>query len=126
MAKTKVLLFREQDKTVPLLKWFECLPFEMKTKCLAKIELLASVGHDLRRPHADYLRDGIYELRVRVRNVHYRILYFFFKNAAIVLSHGTTKKDRVPPGEIDKAVMRKSLFEKNPFLHSHSMELDNE
>jgi hypothetical protein len=31
----------------------------------------------LRRPHADYLEDGIYELRWRNGTVQYRILYFF-------------------------------------------------
>ncbi|MGO9257708.1 MAG: type II toxin-antitoxin system RelE/ParE family toxin [Bryobacteraceae bacterium] len=34
------------------------------------------MGRELRRPEADFLRDGIYELRVSLRGVHFRILYF--------------------------------------------------
>jgi hypothetical protein len=35
------------------------------------------MGHELRRPEADFLRDGIYELRASLGGVHHRILYFF-------------------------------------------------
>ena len=45
--------------------------------CRARIELLADLGHELRRPAADYLRDGIYELRAKQGHVQYRLLYFF-------------------------------------------------
>jgi hypothetical protein len=39
---------------------------------------------ELRRPEADYLQDGIYELRVGFQHVNYRMLYFFYKNIAVV------------------------------------------
>jgi hypothetical protein len=34
-------------------------------KCRERIRRLAELGYELRRPHADFLRDGIYELRAK-------------------------------------------------------------
>jgi Gp49-like protein DUF891 len=38
---------------------------------------LRELGNGLRRPEADFLRDGVYELRVSLNHVQYRILYSF-------------------------------------------------
>ena len=76
-------------------------------------------GHELRRPEADFLRDGIYELRVSRRGVHYRILYFFHGAVAAVVSHGLVKEQAVPPEEIDRAIERKKRFEANPSKHTY-------
>ena len=88
-------------------------------KCRVKLERLRDLGHELRRPEADYLRDGIYELRVRVGSVNYRMLYFFHENIAAVVSHGLTKEKRVPPKEIDHAVAAKRRFVQDPSRHTH-------
>ncbi len=66
---------------------------------------LAEYGPELRRPHADYLRDDIYELRVNVQRATVRLFYFFAGRRVIVLTHGIKKKtDEIPRGEIDRAV----------------------
>ena len=65
------------------------------------------------------LRDGIYELRASHHGVHYRVLYFFHGNLAVVLSHGIIKEREVPPKEIDKAIQRKRRFQANPKRHTH-------
>ena len=75
------------------------------------------LGHELRRPEADLLRDGIYELRVRLGSVNYRMLYFFHGRVAAVVSHGLTKEKAVPAGEIDGAIERKKRFEAAPREH---------
>ena len=79
---------------------------------------MRELGHELRRPEADFLRDGIYELRVSLLGVHRRILYFFHGNAAAVVSHGLVKERVVPPKEIDRAIARKKRFEANPSRHT--------
>jgi phage-related protein len=61
-----------------------------------------NMGHELRRPEADYLRDDIYELRASHQGVHCRMLYFFHGTAAIIVSHGLIKEREVPPREIEK------------------------
>ena len=80
------------------------------------------MGHELRRPEADLLRDKIYELRATLQGVHYRLLYFFHGNTAAVLTSGIVKEDRVPPVEIDRAVARKKNFEANPTKHTYAKE----
>jgi len=45
---------------------------------------LAEKGFDMRRPHADLLRDGIYELQASCAGVNYRLLYFFASSAESV------------------------------------------
>ena len=80
------------------------------------------VGHELDRPYAGYLRDGIRELRVRRGSVNYRLLYFFHRNIAAVLSHGLTKEKRVPPRQIDRAIERKKKFEQNPEQYIQEIE----
>lgn len=76
-----------------------------RAKVLAAVDLLEEEGPNLYRPYADYLRDGVHELRVRVSRVRYRVLYFFWDRRDIVLTHGITKKTgRVPETEIDRAV----------------------
>ena len=123
MPRTRVILYRETDGTVPLLQWLDSLPEKIREKCLFRVRRLAILGHELRRPEADYLRDGIYELRVGFRSQNYRMLYFFHGTVAAVLSHGLTKEDRVPSKEIDQAIRRKEVFERNPVPHTYAMEL---
>jgi hypothetical protein len=94
---TAVVFFQEDDSSVPLLEWLDQLPAKAQAKCVARLKRLEEMGHELRRPEADYLRDGIHELRASLGGVHYRILYFFHGNLAAVISHGITKEQRVPP-----------------------------
>lgn len=102
MPEIDVVLFKEDDDTVPLLDWLRRLI----------------------RPEADYLRDGIYELRIGLRRVNYRILYFFHGRTVAVLSQGLVKEDQVPPVEINRAIERKEKFEVDPKAHAYRLELE--
>ena len=92
---------------------------ESAGQVLPPVGASARDGHELRRPEADFLRDGIYELRVSLGGVHHRILYFFHGAIAAVVSHGLLKQRVVPPKEIDLAVERKKRFEGNPAKHTY-------
>ncbi|MGH9891938.1 MAG: type II toxin-antitoxin system RelE/ParE family toxin [bacterium] len=118
MPRTDVVLFAEVGGAVPLLEWLDGQLPKAQDKCIVRMERLAELGHELRRPEADYLRDGIYELRVILQRVHYRMLYFFVEGRA-VLSHGLTKEGKVPDVEIDRAIERKVRFERDPEKHTH-------
>jgi phage-related protein len=114
LPATEVFFFREPaEGSVPLLKWLDGLPSKVQAKCVVRIERLAELGHEIRRPDADFLRDGIYELRASYQGVHYRMLYFFAGKAVIVVSHGLTKERIVPLREIAVAVERKRQVETN-------------
>ena len=119
MPKTTVLFYREDPKIVPVLDWLDSLPKRALDKCLVRIERLRGLGHELRRPEADLLRDGIHELRVRLGTVNYRILYFFHGRIAAVLAHGLIKENEVPQRDIELAIRRKGNFESDPEQHTY-------
>src|SRR5262245_48357994 len=122
MPKTKVVFYKEDDGSVPILEWLDSLQSKALDKCTVKIERLAELGHELRRPEADFLRDGIYELRVGLQHMNYRMLYFFHGRTTAVVSHGLVKEAAVPPKEIEKAIERKRKFEKDPAAHTYEEE----
>ena len=116
MPQSEVIFYREGD-TVLFDQWLSALPVKVQAKCLSQVSLLRSQGHELRRPIADFLRDGIYELRPTYQGVNYRILYFFSGKDIIVISHGITKESEVPAVEIDRAIERKKKYEAGPKTH---------
>ena len=122
MPQIQVIFYQDTNGTVPVLTWLDDLFPKIRAKCIVKIERLRELGHELRRPEADYLRDDIYELRIAYRSVQYRLLYFFCRRNTAVISHGIVKGQRVPPAEIDLAVQRKRAFEQNPGQHTYSLE----
>jgi phage-related protein len=118
MPRTKVVYYREADGAVPVLEWLAELPRPALVKCRVKLERLKQLGDELRRPEADFLRDGIYELRVRLQRVNYRLLYFFHGRTAAVVSHGIRKEDEVPTREIEQAIRCKHQYMQAPQLHT--------
>lgn len=123
MPKTEVLLYQEEDGSVPLRDWLDELEPKAQAKCIACLHRLEAMGHELRRPETDFLRDKIYELRARHGRVNLRMLYFFHGQRAVVVSHGLTKADRVQDREIDLAIERKAHFEKAPHKHTFRGEI---
>jgi len=123
MAKTKVVIYQEQKGQVPLLSWLDSLPSIVQDKCIVLVERLAEMGYELRRPHCDILRDGIYELRARHRNVNYRILYAFIGQNIVLLSHGFTKEKKVPDKEINRAIRNRDSYIQNSEAHMYIGEL---
>lgn len=117
MPKTQLVLYREQD-VVAVDDWLAGQNSDVRIKAIRLLGLLAERGHELRRPLADFLRDGIYELRIDLRHRRFRILYFFHGQAVVVLSHGLHKEREVPAVEIDRAVDRKRRFEASPGDHT--------
>jgi phage-related protein len=119
MPKTPVVFFKEANGNVPFVDWFGRLPEHAKDQCLARLTLLGEKGHELRRPAAENLGGGIYELRAKSRNVNYRMLYFFHGQEASVVSHGIQKQQKkVPAKEIVLARARMAQFRAAPKLHT--------
>lgn len=114
----RVVFYKEDDGSVPVQDFIAKCVDRAKVKIIARINRLRQLGHQLRRPEAEYLGDGIYELRTRLGHVNYRILYFFHGNFAAVLSSGFTKEDRVPTAELERAKQRKAKFEQAPEAHT--------
>lgn len=119
MPRIWLIAYREDDGSVPLREWLDGLQKKARDKCLVRLKRLETLGHELRRPEADYLRDGIHELRVKHRRQNYRMLYFFHDREMVIVSHCLTKQQaQVPPREIELAIRRKQSFNQNPNQHT--------
>ena len=128
MPETRLLLFQNADGTAPVWQWLKDLRARNPkacAKCVVRIRRLAELGHELRRPEADLLREGIYELRARLGTVNYRILYFFHGRNVAVLSHAITKENEMPVVEINRAVERKRIFVASPAAHTFIGDIEN-
>ncbi len=78
----------------------------------------------MRRPAADFLRDGIYELRAKHKHVQYRLLYFFHGRNIAVVAHGVIKRgSAAPDADIGRAENRKRQFSLNPAAHTYQGEV---
>ncbi len=94
----------------PAKDFIENLPVKLRAKVFRDIELLEEFGTGLTMPHSKFLKNGIYELRVRLGNDKSRILYFFFSERAIFLTNGFIKKTQ--PSELEKALKYKADYER--------------
>ena len=122
MPATEVLFFQELDGRSPVLDWLVELrrtDARAFAKCAAAIDRLRELGYELRRPTADFLRDGIYELRARKGHVNYRLLYFFHGRGIAVLAHTLTKEAVISESDLSRALHRKRAFEEDPESHTY-------
>lgn len=96
--------FYENGDKIPVKDFLDSLNVKMRAKLLMEIKLLEEKGTLLREPYSKPLGDGIFELRAKVGTDISRVLYFFYYEGRIVLTHGFIKKtQRTPASEIEKA-----------------------
>ena len=116
MPKWEVELYENRTGRCSTREFLDSLQERDQVLVLNGLERLAAYGHDLRRPHVDFLRDDIYELRVQTAGGSLRFFYFFFHGHRIIVTHALKKKtSRVPPSEIDRAIAcRDDYIARNP------------
>ena len=83
-----VYFFVDEKGNNPVRQFIETLPDKEQAKIAAYVSELKIQGHNLRRPLADYLGEGIYELRPKDN----RVFYFFLMKDNMVLVHAIRKK----------------------------------
>ena len=126
MPTAEIRLFREDDGSTPFVDWLAAIEKRNRKtyeKCRSYLQRLADFGHELRRPTADFLRNGVYELRINHLGVNYRILYGFVGQDIVLVSHGISKEKKVPAKEIDLAVERLAKYRSNPTKHTSTEEV---
>lgn len=127
MPATQLLFYKEGEQA-PVVEWLKELRRRDRmgfAKCAARIRELAQFGHELRRPSADILQNGIYELRVKHGHIQYRILYFFHGRNVAVLGHAIVKEgSAVPKVDLERALRRKEAFERNPQVHTFEADVE--
>ena len=96
--------FYEKNGNKPAKDFILSLEPKMKAKLFGLVSILEQYGNQLREPYSKHLGDGIFELRCKLGTDITRVLYFFYYEGRIVLTHGFIKKtQRTPAGEIEKA-----------------------
>ena len=121
MVGFTIIMLQDNDRRVPALEWLDRQPAIIQDKARMRVKMLQEKGNELCRPHADYLRDKIYELRMRQGRTQPRLLYFFYGRKAVI-THGTFKKPKTFDREIDKAVGFRKKYLRNPELHTYKPE----
>ncbi len=111
--KWQLVYYELADESVPVKDFIDGLDELEQAKAFNWMRSLGEKGPTFPRPYADYLRDGIYELRLKLSGDNERILYFFCFKDFIVLTHQPTKHTKkVPDGDIEIALQRKTNFYK--------------
>ena len=96
--------FYEKNGNKPAKDFILSLEPKMKAKMFHLVDMLENYGNELREPYSKHLGDGIFELRCKLGTDITRVLYFFYYEGRIVLTHGFIKKtQRTPAGEIEMA-----------------------
>lgn len=73
--------------------------------------MLEQNGSDLREPYSKFLKDGIFELRIKQGTDIVRVLYFFMIGHRIIITNGFVKKSqRTPRSEIELAKKYKKEY----------------
>ncbi|MFH1674903.1 MAG: type II toxin-antitoxin system RelE/ParE family toxin [Pseudomonadota bacterium] len=107
----RVIFYRSASGRCPIEEFVEDLPVEDAKEVIASIAALRELGNKARRPLADYLEDGIYELRARRLKKQFRVLYTFAGRQIILLLTGFVKKSKaVPAPKIKKAKALKNDY----------------
>lgn len=103
-----IYYFKDEEGNKPVKEFIDSLSDTEQAKIYAYIAELKAQGHNLRRPMADYLREGVYELRPRDN----RIFYFFYSRDRAVLVHAIKKHVRkIPEGDLKLCIKRKLKIE---------------
>lgn len=101
----KVEFYITKSGDCPAQDFLNSLTKDEQARVIHYLKMLQEHGRQLHRPHADHLRDHIWELRIRCSYTHYRMLYFFHDGKKFIITHGFKKQtSNVPELEIDKAI----------------------
>lgn len=111
MKKWDVVYYKDKKGKSFVEDFIKSRSINNQIKITSILAYLEEKGVNLPRPYADYLRDGIYELRVKLSGDETRTLYFFCFETYIVLTHSFIKTTQeIPDSEINKAIKIKADF----------------
>ena len=103
-----IYFFVDEHGRSPVEDAMQDLTEKEQMKVRAYIKILKEYGHTLRRPVADYLGDGIYELRPQAHRVFY---FFFLKDSAVLLHMIRKNTDKTPLNDLKMCLKRKKEIE---------------
>jgi phage-related protein len=108
----KIKFYEKENGKEPVKDFLDTLSIDMQTKAAWEIDLLEENGKNLTMPYCKYLKNGIWELRIKFASDISRIFYFFFDGDNIILTNGFVKKtQKIPQEELKKAIDYKKDYE---------------
>jgi len=109
----EIIYYETENGNCPVYEFINDLPVKMRAKAFKELELLESLGIQIKMPYSRPLQDGLHELRIQAGNDISRIFYFFYIGRRIILTNGFVKKTQTTPRrEIDKALKYKADYER--------------
>ena len=104
-------LYLVKGKRKPAKEFIDSLDYWTQRKFFGKKELLEAYGHKLPQPHAKYIKDGIFELRLEGKEGQIRVLYFFFHQDKAIFTNGFIKKTKkTPKNPLEVAIRDRKMF----------------
>lgn len=89
----------------PVEDFIRSLDIRTRKKFYYAKSLLEDFGYNLKEPHAKYIGDDIFELRLRGIEGAIRVLYFFFDQNQTIFTNGFVKKsNKIPEKEKEVAI----------------------
>ena len=99
--------FAMQGDSIPMIEFLESLSIKERAMIYKNIEKLIEYknnNYSLSPKFSKHLDDGIFELKVQLKNKTSRSLYFYEAEQMIIFTNGFIKKtQKTPPKEIAKA-----------------------
>lgn len=75
--KWKIIYYENDKRESEVFEFIEKQDKNSQAKIFGWLSLLEEKGTALPRPYADFLKEGIHELRIKLKGEQIRILYFF-------------------------------------------------
>jgi phage-related protein len=92
---------------IPVREFIETLNVKERAKVAWTIDLLMEFGINLGMPYAEHVEGDLWELRARLSNSRYRIIYFLNTGKVFIMLHGFVKKtQKISKNDLDIANKR--------------------
>ncbi len=110
MGRFNCFYYSSNSGRMPVKDFIFSLGPKAQDKFLYLWGLLEQSGREIRQPHSKHLGDDIFELRFQSEVGAIRVLYFFWKDKAIMTNAFVKKTIKVPVKEIKLAKQRRKIF----------------
>ena len=92
MKSWEIEYYTKQSGRSPIEEFIDGLPINAKARVFKTFELVEEFGLDIGEPHVKYIKQGLWELRIRTQEGALRFLFTIKRRRAIILLHGFYKK----------------------------------
>lgn len=106
----EIIYYEKENWNIPFLDFLKKLDIQLSSKIFHKTELLL-IGK-LWDWDVKYIKEKIYELRIRDENNYYRVFYFSILNDKIVILDWFLKKEN----KLKHSILNKIIYYKKDYL----------